>query len=304
MNKHASFSYNVPFRWLALPLFLLLVACENIYSPDDTLTLRFSVLPDQKQSILQQRYGPLLDYLEQETGIACKLIFSRDYSDLLNKFRRGDIDIARFGGVTFTMARARSQAEPLVMRDIDKKFRSAFLVRADNTATDLNEFKDKRFSFGSRLSTSGHLMPRYFLNKENIKPETFFKEVRYSGTHDRTANWVSQGVVDIGVANAEVIHKLLSTQQKQSMNIRILQETPPYADYVWAAQIELPESIKQKVIAAFLKLSNDTPQGKLILKAIGAEAYLPALNSEFEILENTVRQLGLLEKDNQLTSTP
>ena len=280
---------------LAILLFgLLLFACSDNDRPGDNDTLRFSVLPDQQWRVLQKRYEPLLEYLKAETGIKCELIISQDYRDLLGKFMRGEIDIARFGGVTFTMARSISQAEPLVMRDIDKNFRSHFLVRANSTAKTIAEFKGKLFAFGSRFSTSGHLMPRYFLKEENIVPETFFSEIRYSGAHDRTANWVSNGNVDIGVANAEVIDMLLSQKGAKALNIRILKTTQPYADYVWAARETLPESVKQKITSAFLKLSRQTAQGGKILDAVNAEAYLPALNSDFDILQNTARQLGLL----------
>ena len=294
---------NFSLRLITILVFAtLLFACSDSDRPGDNNTLRFSVLPDQQWGVLQKRYEPLLGYLEAEVGIKCELIISQDYRDLLGKFMRDEIDIARFGGVTFTMARSISQAEPLVMRDIDKNFRSHFLVHANSTAKTIAEFKGKLFAFGSRFSTSGHLMPRYFLKEENIVPETFFSEIRYSGAHDRTANWVSNGNVDIGVANAEVIDMLLSQKGAKALNIRILKTTQPYADYVWAARKTLPETVKQKITAAFLKLSKQTAQGGEILGAVSADAYLPALNSDFDILQETAHQLGLLgetKKTNQ-----
>lgn len=295
-TAHLLRSGNLP-RLAALFLTLLLFACSENSDPGGIQTLRFSVLPDQQKSALKARYEPLLAYIQNETGLQCELIYSRDYRDLLGKFMRGEIDIARFGGVTFTMAQSISQAKPLVMRDIDKNFRSYFLVHADNTAKTIAELKGKRFGFGSRLSTSGHLMPRYFLHQENIEVDEFFGRVQYSGTHDRTAKWVSNGTVDIGVANAEVIDRLISQPQPEPLNIRILQQTPTYANYVWAARIGLPEIAKQKITMAFLKLSNNTTQGKNLLANVGAKAYLPALVSDFDSLQNTVRQLGLLETD-------
>ena len=282
-------------RLLAVSVCLaLLLSCSNTSDPDSNDTLYFSVLPDQQWSELQKRFEPLLAYLEEETGIKCKLIISRDYRDLLGRFMRREIDIARFGGFTFTMARSISDAEPLVMRDIDKEFRSYFLVRADSSAKTIADFKGKRFAFGSRFSTSGHLMPRHFLKQENIEPESFFSEIQYSGAHDRTAKWVSNNDVDIGVANAEVIDRLLSKKSSQTLNVRILKQTPTFADYVWASHKTLPETVKQKITAAFLKLSKKSAEEKAILDAVGAGTYVPAHNSEFDTLQNTARQLGLL----------
>lgn len=77
-------------------------------------------------------------------------------------------------------------------------------------------------------------------------PEEFFREVQYSGAHDRTAIRVSNSDVEIGVANAEVIDELLSKQNGKPLNIRILKQTPAYADYVWAARKSLPDATKLK----------------------------------------------------------
>jgi phosphonate transport system substrate-binding protein len=281
-------------RLVILLVTLVLLSCSDS-ADNNGNTLRFSVLPDSQRSALKARYEPLIAHLENKTGIKCELIYSRDYRDLLGKFIRGEIDIARFGGITFTMAQSIDQAEPLVMRNIDKKFTSYFLVNGDNSSKTLAEFKGKRFGFGSRLSTSGHLMPRYFLGQENIQPEVFFSSVQYSGAHDRTAKWVSNGTVDIGVANAVIIDRLLSSPQQEPLNIRILQQTPPYANYVWAARKELPQAVKKKISTAFLGLSKNSVRGRKILTAVGARNYLPALKSDFETLQKVVRQLGILE---------
>ena len=96
-----------------------------------------------------------------------------------------------------------------------------------------------------------------------IEPESFFREIRYSGAHDRTAKWISAGTVDIGVANAEVIDRLLSQKGKQALDIRILKKTPTYADYVWAARKALPEAVKQKITTAFLNHSKDSSEEKI-----------------------------------------
>ncbi|MFR0657200.1 PhnD/SsuA/transferrin family substrate-binding protein, partial [Pantoea sp. SIMBA_079] len=74
----------------------------------------------------------------------------------------------------------------------------------------LTDLKGKSFAFGSISSTSGSLMPRYFmLKQDNIKPEEYFGRVAYSGAHDATVAWVQAGKVDGGVLNASVWQKLV-----------------------------------------------------------------------------------------------
>ncbi len=182
------------------------------------------------------------------------------------------------------------------MRDVDTRFTSWFLVKDGETAHDLTDFKGKIFTFGSRLSTSGHLMPRHFLQTEmQIIPEEFFSEVRYSGAHDKTVNLVLDGVVDLGVANSEIVRTMTRDGRVKENDLHVLWETPPFNDYVWAVQDDLNEGIKTQLRDAFLELDvDDSVQGK-ILKNMGTEGFLPAGDRDFLLLQQIADTLGLLD---------
>lgn len=240
---------------------LAIASCDGSSTPAPK-TLRVSVLPDQNKTELQNRYNPLLKYLSQETGIQFELVFSDNYQELLDGFHQQDFDIARFGGLTYLKAHLNDNAQALVMRDVDTKFVSYYLVAADNPAQSIGDCRGKTFSFGSKLSTSGHLMPRYYLAEQNITPETYFSEVIYSGAHDTTINWVKQGKVALGVANSEVVKHMFATDEISKQQVRILSQTPPYADYVWAVQAGIPETTAEAILDAFLKLSFNNPEHK------------------------------------------
>lgn len=78
-------------------------------------------------------------------------------------------------------------------------------------------------------------MPRYFLQSEyRIKAEDYFGDVQYSGKHDRTAHWVRDGKVDAGVANSNIVRTMFENGHLSHEDVRILWESPPYTDYVWA----------------------------------------------------------------------
>jgi len=184
------------------------------------------------------------------------------------------------------------------MRDVDANFTSTFLVRADSEAVSIRDFKDKVFSFGSRLSTSGHLMPRHFLLEQGIIPEEFFSEVLYSGAHDRTVEWVANGQADLGVANAIVVSRLYEQGAITPEQVRSLWNTPHYADYVWAVNPRVPEAVYERLLQGFLQLSPNKPEQEEILRATGGQLYLPATEADFVALEAVGRKLGLIEDTN------
>jgi phosphonate transport system substrate-binding protein len=262
--------------------------------------LRVGVLPDENREVLRKRYAPLLKYLSETIGIDTQLILPSDYQGLSQLFQDGEIELAYFGGFTFVQASLNSDAEALVMRDIDTRFVSYFLARPTEDKKRLSDFEGMRFSFGSQLSTSGHLMPRHFMKSElQIEPEKFFSAVDYSGSHDKTAFLVRDGNADLGVANSAIIREMTADGRLSDNELQIVWETPPYVDYVWAVQKNLDETIKNNLRDAFLGLDPSKLNHKTILTSIGAGSFLPAGNRDFQSLKVTAKNLGMLEASSK-----
>ena len=278
---------------ILLALACLSCALDRESDKVELSTLRISILPDESKEKLLQRYTPLFEYLSRETGIPYELIIPKDYNELLGLFHDKKIDLAYFGGYTFMKAHQTDQAEPLVMRDVDTRFTSYFLVRSDNPRQEINDFAGRSFAFGSSLSTSGHLMPRFYLMEMGIEPESFFSEVSYSGKHDLTAYWVRDGKVDLGVANHAVIDLMYQDGRLNPKDVQILSKTPPYPDYVWALRPLNNNVFRIKLRDAFLNLSKMDPAQAKILAGVDAGSFLPAGINDFGKLEKVMNELNL-----------
>lgn len=284
--------------WIAVLLFCtVFIACDfNASDPAPPNLIRVGVLPDQSVSDLKAKYQPLLSYLSENTGIKFELMIPQDYSELVKWFEDKNIQLGYLGGFTFVQAHQNNSVVPLVFRDVDIRFTSSFLVKTNSTAINISDLKGKAFAFGSNLSTSGHLMPRYFLKEMKIEPENFFSEVKYSGKHDTTAYWVRDGKIDVGVANSKIVDQLFDQGKLNPKDIRVLWKTPYYADYVWAASSSLAPFFQTKIRNAFLSLSTKNPAHLNTLKHLGAEHFLPATSDEFSHIEMIARETGYLKK--------
>ena len=261
--------------------------------------LRIGVLPDQSPEVLRKRFDPVLDYLSNTLQLSCELIVPESYEEMLKLFHDQKIDLAYFGGYSFIKAQQNDNAVALVMRLIDTRFTSLFIVNANSPIQTLENMKGKSIAFGSRLSTSGHLMPRYFLQRRNINPESFFSSIQYSGSHDKTVFLVRDGIVDVGAANATTIRSMLDNNRVTSKDIRILWETPPYADYVWATHPKFIESFNTQIREAFLQLSPENPEHATVLQHLNAIGYIPADTEYFASLATIARDSeNLLNKNN------
>ncbi len=258
--------------------------------------IRLAILPDLDQETLKQRYSPLVKYLSQETRHEFELIIPLNYEDLENKFYQGEIEIAYFGGLTFVRNHLKSGAMPLVMRAVDTRFTSLFFTPGTSKNYNLLALKDKVIAFGARLSTSGHLMPRYFLKTEKqISADSYFSKVIYSGAHDKTAYITRDGIADIGVANTLIINSMLEDGRLKAIDLNIIWESPPYADYVWAIQRTINADLKLKLRDAFLNLDIDKKEHQEILNNLGAHHFLPADLEQYNELREIAEDMRLFK---------
>ena len=184
----------------------LLPACGS----DEPPVLRVGGIPDQDASRLARRYDGFAEYLSQRLGIEVEYVPSADYAAVVTAFTQGNLDMAFFGGLTGVQARILdSGAEAVAQRENDAAFRSKFIIRNDLPSTSLDDLvsitDDVTITFGSESSTSGHLMPRFYLMEAGIDPDNDFDcRPSYSGSHDKTWKQVEAGVFQGGALNEAV----------------------------------------------------------------------------------------------------
>lgn len=257
--------------------------------------LRVSAIPDEAPTELLRKFKPLGAYLEQQLGMPVQFVPVTDYAAVVEALAADRVDLAWLGGFTFVQARLKTgNAIPLVQREKDRTFTSKFIT-SDPAVKSLHDLKGKSFAFGSISSTSGSLMPRYFMLKEGITPEKFFSHIAYSGAHDATAAWVQAGKADAGVLNSSVWDNLVAAGKIDTHKVRVFAVTPPYFDYNWTVRGNLDPALVAKIKAAFLALDPANPAQKAILDLQSAQRYIETSPDNYQSIEAAARSSGLLK---------
>lgn len=262
----------------------------------DAPVLRVSAIPDEAPTELQRKFEPLGKYLEAQTGM--KVVFTpvSDYAAVVEALATDKIDLAWLGGFTFVQANIRTNGNviPIVQRAEDAKFTSKFIT-SDPAIHTLADLKGKTFAFGAPSSTSGSLMPRYFLMQAGINPEADFKRVAFSVAHDATAAFVASGKVDAGALNASVWQKLVDEKRVDPNQVRVFYTTPAYYDYNWTVRGNLDPALIRKLTDAFLALNASNPQQQEILSLQRASKFIPTKKENYDGVEKAARAAGLLK---------
>ena len=284
----------------SLLVFLLtVVACGG----SDTPTLKVGGIPDQDASRLVRRYDGFADYLSAKLGVNVEYIPSADYAAVVTAFSQKNLDLAFFGGLTGVQARLLDEgAKAVAQREHDAEFHSNFIIRSDVEARSLGDLSDLAgeltLTFGSESSTSGHLMPRHFLGKIGLDPDSSFKSApNYSGSHDLTWRLVESGAFDIGALNEDVWKRAVRDGAVDTDKVRLLEKTPPYFDYNWTVTSGVDEKFgdgfTQKIQDALLDLSYaEHPE---ILDLFSTERFIATENANYLTIEQVARDLGIIK---------
>jgi len=260
-----------------------------------TTVFRVTAIPDESPTELARKAAPLVRYLEQQLGVKVEFTPVSDYAAAVEALVNKKVDLAWFGGFTFVQANTRSGGKviPLVQREEDTKFRSVFIT-AEPGIKSLADLKGKDVSFGSASSTSGHLMPRSFILQAGLSPERDFRRVAFSGAHDATIAAVAAGKVQAGALNISVWDKFVAEKKVDTERVKVFYTTPAYFDYNWTVHADMPAAQREKLKAAFLKLSPDTAEGKEILDLQRATRFIPTQAENYKGIEAAARSANLL----------
>lgn len=263
---------------------------------DTPAVLRVSAIPDEAPTELQRKFKPLGEYLSQATGM--KVVFTpvSDYAAVVESLATRKLDLAWLGGFTYVQAKIRTNgtAIPIVQRAEDAVFTSKFIT-ADPAIKSLADLKGKTFAFGAPSSTSGSLMPRFFLQQDGLNPEKDFKTVAYSGAHDATVAFVAAGKAEAGVLNTSVWDKLVESKKVDTSKVRVFATTPTYFDYNWTVRGDLDPPIVKKLTAAFLALDPSKPEHKAIMDLQRASKFIATDSKNYDGIEAAAKSAGLLK---------
>ena len=300
-------------RWTAVMAGLCLALLPAVFPPVPASllptaiaqpVLRIGAIPDQNPEKLNRLYGLVADELSQQLGVKVAYVPVTDYTAAVSAFRTGSLDLVWFGGLTGVQASLQKPgAQMLAQRDIDAQFYTVFIANARSglkpiqSQKGLVTLKGKRFTFGSESSTSGRLMPQYFLGQAGVKLSDFAGGAPgFSGSHDATIALVQSGTYDAGAVNEQVWKSSLRSGKANRSKVVQIWRTPSYPDYLWLGQPNLDQrfgkGFSAKLRQSIISWRSTDPEQKQILSLFGAQQFTTVKPGEYKQIEQVGRQIG------------
>lgn len=263
-------------------------------------TFTFTAIPDQDESRLRSRFDKVAAYLSKSLDIEVKYVPVKSYAAAVTAFRNNQVQLAWFGGLSGVRARQLVKGSEAIAQGYEDQFFVTYFIA--HATTGLKPGKDfpkgikgKTFTFGSKGSTSGRLMPEYHVRKTfQDDPKKVFARVGFSGDHSRTIALVQSGAYQVGAVNFKVWENELKAGKIDPSKVSVIWKTPTYPDYQWTVRGDADKrfgaGFKAKLRTALLGMKDAD-----LLAAFPRKSFVPAKNSDYEPILKTGRSIGLID---------
>ena len=265
----------------------------------DKPALVFTAIPDQDETRLVERFTRVARYLQGKLGVTVKYLPVKGYPAAVTAFTNNQVQLAWFGGFTGVQARRQvPDSEAIAQGAEDVAFRSFIIANAKTALKPSKEFPKeiagRSFTFGARASTSGRLMPEYFIRQQfGRSPDEVFSRVGFSGDHSRTIQLVQSGAYETGVLDYSVWQLDTKAGKVDQAQVQVIWESPSFPDYHWTVRGDVDKTygagFKEKLRAALLAI--DDPA---ILGQFARTKFIPAKNSDYGPIEEVGKATNLL----------
>ena len=261
------------------------------------VVFKIGAIPDYDQSLMEKSLDDFATYLSTKTGLKVEYVPTVDYASLVTAFERGDIQMAWFGGLTAVQALDKvPEAQVFAQRPADAKFKSVFIEQKGLGLKELTDLKGKTFTFGSESSTSGHLMPRYFLKEAGINPESDFDgQPNYSGSHDKTYKLVEAGSYQTGAVNMQYWDKAVAEGKVDTTKVEEFYRTPEFFDYNWTLNKDIDakygDGTAQKVKDVVLSMKAGDSK---VMDLLSTDSFIESNNDNYAKIKEVAQELKMV----------
>jgi phosphonate transport system substrate-binding protein len=263
-------------------------------------TFFFTAIPDEDETRLRSRFDKVADYLAEQLQVDVEYIPVKSYAAAVTAFRNNQVQLAWFGGLSGVRARALVPGSEAIAQGYEDQFFVTYFIANASTGLEKSEaFPDaiqgKTFTFGSKGSTSGRLMPEHHVRQHFGKsPEEVFERVGFSGDHSRTIALVQSGAYEVGAVNFKVWENELAAGNIDPAKVAVIWETPPYPDYQWTIRGDVDqvwgEGFKDRVTQALLGLKDPD-----LLASFPRQSFVPASNADYAPILEVGKSIGLID---------
>lgn len=268
--------------------------------------ITFGIIATDSASAQRDRWEPFFKDMEKQTGLTVKSFYAPDYAGVIEAMRFNKVQVAWFGNKAAMEAVDRASGEifaQLMYADGSFGYHALLITHKDSPYMNVDDVikdgKNVNFGIGDPNSTSGFLVPTYYIfAQRKIDARDTFKTVR-NASHGANIQAILAKQVDVATNNTEDMGKLEATKPELAKDIRVIWKSPliPSDPFVW--RTDLDKATKEKIRKFVLGYAKTNQAEKDVLKNIyNYGGFRASTNAQL----NPIRQLELFKDRRKVES--
>jgi phosphate/phosphite/phosphonate ABC transporter binding protein len=247
-------------------------------------------------------YGPSsvtiwrgIRYYFAQQGMPLDYVLYSNYDALVEALHNGHVDIAW----NSPLAHARyhllcgGKSQTLVMRDVDRGYRSKLIVRKDAAISKLGDLEGKTIIFGSCDAAEATVLPIHYLKKEGvqfdkIKVLSLHEEIDRHGipccSEQHVLKALQNGRGQAGIIS-ELLWKDLSARQPSEVAaFKPIWTSPSFSHCVFTASKDFDKKVGERFAKLMISMDTKDPLTADILELEGAKKWVEGTQEGYEDL--------------------
>jgi phosphonate transport system substrate-binding protein len=256
----------------------------------DKLTI--GLIPSEDSQAMIESSKQVLDDLQAKIGMPVVPFVATDYNGIIEALRSGKLDVAYLGPFSYVLATSVADVEAFSVAVTKKTGQSAYksviLARKDSGIHSLPDLKGHTFAFVDPSSASGHLFPKAGLEQAGFAPDTLFKRVIFSGSHDASILAVENKKVDAAAVADRIFASAVAKGVVKQDDFEIVWSSKPIPESPMVWRKALDPELKKKVADALASIK-DVPWGDQGV----LNGFQPTTDASYDVVRETAKVLDL-----------
>jgi phosphonate transport system substrate-binding protein len=242
-------------------------------------------------------YRQLLDYLARKAGKDLEFVQRKTYEEINELLGKGEIDLAFICSGPYASKKDRYGFVPLAVPEVQgsTSYQAYLIVNRNSPCQKLQDLKGQTFAFTDPDSNTGRLVPTFWLAELHQRPETFFRQITYTYSHDNSILAVARGLVAAAAVDGLIWEYYQATNPVFTSKTRIIKKSDLYGIPPLVVSRHLPPAERKQLEKTLLTMHED-PEGKQILAGLLIDRFLPLKEEWYEPIRSMHRRVSHLKE--------
>ncbi|HUT44334.1 MAG TPA: phosphate/phosphite/phosphonate ABC transporter substrate-binding protein [Desulfobacterales bacterium] len=265
---------------------------ESTYNKDNTLRVAVSAMVSPKETF--STYRNLIKYIGDNLNYKIQLIQRKTYGEINELFLKQQIDLAFICSGPYAVGKEKYGFEALAVPVIREKpfYQSYLIVNKNSSIEKIEDLRGSAFAMTDPASNTGAMVPLYWLSKIGEKPETFFKNITYTYSHDNSILAVARSLVDGAAVDGIIWEYYNARNPTKTSQTRVIKKSIPFGSPPFVASKYLGSNIKEKAQDLLLDMHQD-PKGRPILKELMIDRFVSPKDAWYQPIREIKQQLNV-----------